>query len=143
MSIPQSVSANPDLMAQFLQGRLPGVRELGDLTANVGQLVEMVETGDVAIESIIDAGLPDLAQQVSAEVQRRHTANGVAQRQAKLDEAGEGFAQILPGVDDVEAAVATLGTKKSPAVYRLVGDELYVTGVASDRVAAALAATRP
>lgn len=143
MSIPQSVSTNPDLMAQYLQGHLPGVRELADPTANVTQLVELVEAGEVSIESMIDAGLPDLGQQVSAEVQRRHAVNVEERRLAALTESGEGFAQVLPGIDDVDAAVASLGTKKSPAVYRLEGDELYVSGVTSDQIAAALVATRP
>lgn len=142
-AIPQSVTTSPDLMTQYLQGRLPGVRELGDPSANVGQLVEKVEGGFISIESMIDAGLPDLAQQVSAEVQRRHTTNMEAQRQAVLSEAGEGFAWVLAGIDDVEAAVATLRTKKAPHSYRLVGDELYVSGVTSDQIAAALQATRP
>lgn len=143
MSIPQSVSANPELMAQYLQGHLPGVRELGDPSVNVGQLVEMVESGEVTIEAMLDAGLSDLAQQVSAETQRRHAVNIEAQRQAALTKSGEGFAWVLAGIDDVEAAVASLGTKKEPAVYRLEGDELYVSGATSDQIAAALQATRP
>lgn len=143
MSIPQSVTASPELLAQYLQGHLPGVRELGDPAANLGQVIEMVEAGDVSVESIIDAGLPDLAQQVSTEVQRRHATNMEAQRQAVLTEAGEGVAWVLAGIDDVDAAVATLGTKKDPAVYRLEGDELYVSGVTGDQIAAALQATRP
>lgn len=143
MSIPQSVSASPELMAQYLQGHLPGVRELGDSSVNFGQLVEMVEAGELAVESILDAGLPYLGQQVSAEVQQRHARNTETRRAALLAEAGEGFAQVLPGVDDVEAAVASLGTKKEPVGYRLEGDELYVTGVTNDQITAALVATRP
>ncbi len=142
MSIPQSVSASPELMVQFLQGHLPGVRELKDPTVNVTQLVTMVEAGDVSIEAMIDCGLPDLAHEVSAEAQRRHAANVETARLAALTKAGEGHAWVLAGVDDVKAAVATLATKKVVPAYRLVGDELYVSGVTSDQIAAALQATR-
>lgn len=197
-AIPASISNDADLLRQFVLGQLPPMgafpgRIVRDQATNAADLVGWVEGGYITIETInrvlsddpqIRSGGPtpvgddgwgihrahDLGMAVATAVQERHRTLSAAAGAAQMEADGVGIAWALPGIDDVEAAIASLpkvsvvaqeaqpaheledGTKvkavkeeradREPE-WHLNGDELYVQGCSSEQISQALVATRP
>lgn len=144
-AVPSSIAASPSLLTQYVQGRLPAVREVPDPAENVRQLVGMVEGGWISLEMIRgtenDPTDSELAGRVGTEVQRRHQENVATETTRRLEAAGVVEVHVLAGIDDVPGAMKRLKAKTGD--WTLDGDLLRVAGQSEDTVRGALQEARP
>lgn len=146
-AVPAEVAQNRDRLDAWLAG------------LSIVDLADTVEAGYLSTETISDDAygpLSPVRQSVEREIQRRHAHRTLQAQLDRLDQSGFGVAMFLPGVDDLQSALAYLAPKvpvdgedppDGPETWAvdatLAGDVLCVRGITSDRVAEALRATRP